>query len=602
MSIAIDAAHYDMSDPRFIPGEYDGRQAVIWENQSGDVTYRFDVLQSGDYSLRISYFPLSANTARLKILINGEFPFGEEREFLLEREWIPQAGILKDRLDNDLPPPRTGLLDWSDFVVKDDLSRPLSFSLESGENTITLRGDRVFAAIDGLTFTTFDTSDSIDSLKADAALAHDTPPIVVENHLKSNTILIEGETPHSVNSPSLVGMSDSSTPHLSPSHPVKRRINTIRADNNADKLTYQFGVPHSGYYRFTFKVKQDNKSGLPSYRRIWLNGEVPCFEFEAYEFPYSDSWYKETLRDYSSAHDIFLFIEQGTNYLTLETIPGPRVEIFTAALEGQFAVVKSLVEELSPYGANVGVIQMLINRASAGSLTDDDFSLFEDWLEQISDNPLEIDYIEVSTVHSEPKSLDNSILSGLAFNFSHFAGGFSEKARQKETVLVMVKGGADSVGIINRMAEQKRLAQPEFPMLTAVVAGGSLHQTLLSPNKPDLYFFADSDEICRAGEVGLVSDLAEFSGYHSIIERFSPNAMADYIVGDKIYGLSLTKSTGAVIFEQSALRDEAWEVLSWFTEDNTQFEYCLTIEQTSPTQERIQTANQVANKQLTVDN
>lgn len=44
-------------------------------------------------------------------------------------------------------------------------------------------------------------------------------------------------------------------------------------------VTWQVEVPQSGLYRLALRLKQDYREGLPSYRRIEVDGQVPFKEW-----------------------------------------------------------------------------------------------------------------------------------------------------------------------------------------------------------------------------------------------------------------------------------------------------------------------------------
>ncbi|MDR1753944.1 MAG: extracellular solute-binding protein [Eubacterium sp.] len=589
--ITITTDDYDISstgDTRFFPSEYEGRKVILWENQSGDVTFRFNVPESGSYTLSLDYFPLisefSSDNMFFELLIDGERPFKEAESIIIPRLWKNETGILKDWQDNDILPLQIGISEWSTAVLKDKLNRPYYFRLEKGSHTITLRGDAISAAISGLSLETEHLPSAYTA--PDETKIYATPPIVIENEFNDKTILIEGETPFSKNSQLLYGTSDNLSFHINPSHPIKHRINTIGKGNwtkNGQALTYDFAVSKSGYYRFTLKVKQDNRYGLTSYRSVYIDGSVPYFEFKSQAFPYNDNWYKKTLSGYGG-EEIWLFLDEGHHKLTLEATPGNREEMITRAeylleelkngsdlipseIASDIENIKALTDALSPYGSNNSAPQMLINALNREYPTNNDLSLFpafercrteikgfEDWLHDMRENPLELDFIEISTIHYAPKPISNNKFLQLSFSLGTFISPFFKYEKNRQTpesdlLKIAVQGDNKSVGLISRLAENKGLSDTEFPGITAKAAEGTLHELIMSGNEPDLFLFAPSSEILEAANLGFICDLTQFSTYHALInERFSESSMQAYKIGEKIYGLPLTDSVHVMFY------------------------------------------------------
>ncbi|MGN0972149.1 MAG: extracellular solute-binding protein, partial [Aristaeellaceae bacterium] len=87
-------------------------------------------------------------------------------------------------------------------------------------------------------------------------------------------------------------------------------------------------VPADGLYAITLKVLQNSDAGMPSYRQIQIDGEIPFEELRLYAFPYHDKWYAETL--HGEEGEPFLFhLTQGVHTITMTVKLGPIGEIMT---------------------------------------------------------------------------------------------------------------------------------------------------------------------------------------------------------------------------------------------------------------------------------
>ena len=66
-----------------------------------------------------------------------------------------------------------------------------------------------------------------------------------------------------------------------PYHPYHIIYNTIGGDSfktSGDYVTCEVEVPKEGLYQLTFKARQSRNRGVTSYRRMYINGEVPYEE------------------------------------------------------------------------------------------------------------------------------------------------------------------------------------------------------------------------------------------------------------------------------------------------------------------------------------
>ncbi|MBR1684556.1 MAG: hypothetical protein IJ708_05415, partial [Clostridia bacterium] len=87
-------------------------------------------------------------------------------------------------------------------------------------------------------------------------------------------------------------------------------------------VSWELDVPEDGLYAIHFKVLQSTDPGMPSYRQIMIDGEIPFEEMKLYAFPYDSHWYGDTLRDADGVPYQF-YLEKGTHTLTATVKLGP---------------------------------------------------------------------------------------------------------------------------------------------------------------------------------------------------------------------------------------------------------------------------------------
>ena len=63
-------------------------------------------------------------------------------------------------------------------------------------------------------------------------------------------------------------------------------------------------------------MAQSYNDGLPAFRQIAIDGEVPFAEWDCYSFAYSEKWYTKTVTD-SEGDPYLVWLEAGTHTLTM---------------------------------------------------------------------------------------------------------------------------------------------------------------------------------------------------------------------------------------------------------------------------------------------
>src|SRR5690606_30516224 len=89
-----------------------------------------------------------------------------------------------------------------------------------------------------------------------------------------------------------------------------------------DSITWEVIVPEEGLYTLTFKGRQSLQRGVTSYRRLYINGEVPYKEMNAIGFDYSSDMTNYTIAN-SDGEPYLFYFKEGSNTITLETVLGP---------------------------------------------------------------------------------------------------------------------------------------------------------------------------------------------------------------------------------------------------------------------------------------
>ncbi|MBQ7850093.1 MAG: extracellular solute-binding protein [Clostridia bacterium] len=305
-------------------------QALVLGESDSSVTWTIDVPADGLYELEISYFNEGGNEAKIqrKLLIDGAVPYEEANNLCLYRRYEESGQIGRvNSINDEVWPKQTEIRLWQTVRVADGQGiwvDPLQFHLTAGSHEITLSYVDQPVTLGMLAFETPKTYPAYDELAAEYAQKGYAPV--------SDAVEVKFQAENSLwRSENVIRRESDADPRTEPRSGANRVLNVVggwrwRLGNAA--VTWEFEVPETGLYAIHFKVAQAQDPGMPSYRQIMIDGEIPFDEMRLYAFPYSKEWYGETLHD-ENGEPYQFYLEKGTHTLTATVKLGPIGEIMT---------------------------------------------------------------------------------------------------------------------------------------------------------------------------------------------------------------------------------------------------------------------------------
>ena len=304
-----------------VPGT-DGEEALLWTVEDSAVTVTFTAPVTGLYDLSVVYYALDGNGdgAQRKVSIDGKVPFDEAYTVTFDRFWRDEGEPLKNSIGDEVRPNQEELRHWAEVRLTDNLglySEPFTFYLTAGEHTLTLEwveepmAIRELALVAPVEVPTY--YDYLLDAKAQGfADATESVDFEAETHvLEKNTQVIRREY--------------NGDPKTTPSGGDFRILNTVGGTMWAEGgqwVTWEFEVKTAGLYRLDIRAGQWFTDGLPAYRSIYLDGEIPFAELREYKFAYNSDWRLETLRDPASGNPFLFALEAGRHTLTMKAVLG----------------------------------------------------------------------------------------------------------------------------------------------------------------------------------------------------------------------------------------------------------------------------------------
>lgn len=306
-------------------------EALVLGDGESTVTWTVEVPVTGLYELEIAYFAQEGNEAKIqrKLTIDGAVPYEEANNLCLYRRFEEVASGIgrKNSINDEVWPKQTEIRLWQTVRAADGQGvyvDPLRFYLTQGTHEIALHYVDQPVTFGTLAFVSPATYPAYADVAADYAAKGYKPAG------KDVQVKFQGEN-STWRSENVIRRESDADPKTEPRSGANRVLNMVgewrwRLGNAA--VSWDFEVPEDGLYAITVKVLQFRDAGMPSYRQIQIDGEIPFEEMKLYSFPYSDQWYAETLHG-ADGEPFLFYLTKGSHTLTMTVKLGPIGEIMT---------------------------------------------------------------------------------------------------------------------------------------------------------------------------------------------------------------------------------------------------------------------------------
>ena len=614
--------------------DFEGESDVLlWPNHGGTAEYEFEVPETGLYNLEMFYYTIAGNNTVVEyaMQLDGEYPFSAAKTFSLDRYWQDEeGGIRQDSRDNDIRPGQIEYDTWIKYPIKDKeglFNNPYFFYLEKGKHTLTLTGIKCNVGLKTFTFKNYDAVPEY--VKPSDSDLNSTPALSETNFIGTNTIFVQGENSIYKSASTLYATTDRTECLVSPSHPTKQRYNTMGQgtwNKATQQATWEFTVPNDGYYSFDFKVRQNVMRGFFSNRRVYIDGEVPNLCFDDVLFPYSNNWYNQGIVD-SDGNDVYIYLTAGKHTITMEAIPGEigeimqrlddivyelsyyyrrilmitgpepdeytdyRVDITIPELLPEF---QKIIDQLDEEKANIEklgsgseastleTMKVVLKRCikkpddipTTASTLKDYIASLSAWMRDYRDQPLEIDYFEVKTVHEEASPARGGFFENLAFGFNAFIGSFFEdynslsENTDATSLDVWIGLARDQATAIKEQVDSDFNVNHEGISVSIKLVQGAILESTLAGKGPEISLFTGGDFPIQLAARDLLVDLTKFPDYDEVVKNFSPNITTLYTYRDGVYGLPIEQNFPMMFYRTDILGElgideppETWDDL-----------------------------------------
>lgn len=408
---------------------YEGRDAIYSDKNSQYLEFDVNTTESGRYQIEVDYYlnTNSSNSGKRTLYIDGAYLFTECSDIVFYRYFKDKGEPIVNSIGDETRPSQIEIPGWRTTKLSDTsgmYAEPFKIYLEAGKHTIRLGYMRTDMYISGIRLVPPEDVESYEEVKKEYK----------DNgyqSVKSDTVQFQAELAAvEKNDPTLRRESDGD-PLVQPASDASRRLNVLGAyrwRSGNQSITWEFEVPEDGLYKIALSEKQSWNDGLPSYRQIQIDGEVPFEELLQYRFGYSTKWEVEELSD-SSGNPYEFYLTKGTHQITMTVKFGELAEIINSISED--------IQILSDILLNITLI--------AGSDPDPNYNY--GFFEKIPELKVQMEYL----INSMQEKYE--MLKGLADNVPAMANNFLTIKSQLEGMVKNPFSIARKVGDLTNSQE-----------------------------------------------------------------------------------------------------------------------------------------------------
>ena len=543
----------------------------------------------------------------------------------------------KDNQGNDNRPSMIEAPEWITSYVYDSegyVTSPLAVYLTKGTHTITMLSLREPMLIHQIVLSNASSAKSYADTKAE----QDAKGAAVTSGHK---ITIEGENATRTSSQMLYPTQDQSSPSVSPSSAKELLNNTIGGNSwrlVGQWIEWDFDIPQSGYYNISLYDCQNFVRGIYVSRRITIDGEVPFREMEDYGFSYGQSWREDVLSDENGEAYQF-YLEEGHHTLRMQAVLGdfsniisevqscvqqlnsiyrevikitgvspdtyrdyqleaslPELHNELVAVREQLAGAIDQMQVLT--GKNSDRLTVLLTmRDQLDDLIDDaeyfvrvigsykiNVRACGNWVTQVTEQPLAIDRINITSPDTKETYKNTSFLSKLGYecrrlyysfviDYNQIGNVIEDDKADDTTITLWIGSGRDQANIIKKMIDEGFTNSFGVNVNVQLVDMNTLLRAELAGEGPDVAIqVANTNGIAGAvlntgndtpvnyGIRNAVLDLSQFDDLDEVRARFAEAAMVPFEFDGATYGLPETTTFPVMFYRKDILAELGMEV------------------------------------------
>lgn len=313
--------------------------SLAWEEEREYFEWTAEIPQDGLYEISIDYYPLggTSNPIQRSIMIDGEIPFEEAYNIYFNRVWKDREEPGVNNIGDDVRPRQIEEEIWQTVSLTDHqgmYSEPFKFYFSKGRHKIRLIYVEEPMAIYGIYIKSPEVISSYEEV------LNEYKQKGYKN--SSQTVTFQAENNVAEKSDPTIRRENDSDPLTYPVSTTYRKLNIMggwRWRKGNQSITWKFNVPEDGLYKIGMRAGQWYGDGLPVYRQVSIDGQVPFAELSEYKFEYNKKWQINTIGN-SNGDPYLFYLEKGEHELTMTVKMGPLREIIESIYEDTLLLSK----------------------------------------------------------------------------------------------------------------------------------------------------------------------------------------------------------------------------------------------------------------------
>ena len=315
--------------------EKDGKQAAFWGDNISEISWTFEIRETGRYTFALDYYldGEAAYVAKRNLLVDGETLFEESNGMTFKKKYVEEntnrVNSYGDELRGDIKP----INQWQQFAfigTSGNCETPFEVYFEEGIHTVTL---------------TYEEKDMyVGDFYVNPAQKIKTYEEVLKEYKNNGykevineELIFEAESELLWTNDVTIRRENSTDVTVTPYHVTTKYLNVYgggRWDTGEQTVAWNIEVPKSGLYKMGVRALVNLSDGLPVYRQIAIDGTVPFAEMLSYKFKYDTSYDTYELKDENGEAYLF-YMEEGKHTLTM-----------TVKLGEMASVIESIEEDM----------------------------------------------------------------------------------------------------------------------------------------------------------------------------------------------------------------------------------------------------------------
>lgn len=602
---------------------------IVWTQEEGSITYTFNVAEAGMYHIRLTYYPDISNTQTIVrgVYVNGELPFAESEDINISRLWTDDnKNWLMNTSGNQAAPtqvqsegPGIAYIESADC----DTIGSYMFYLEKGTNEITLTSLQAALGIGEIALVP-----ATETLNYDEyyTFYKDTKnaPVIGSSEVTDGALIVQAEDAVVKSSSALSPNNDRTSVASQPYHPSYIVYNTIGGDSWAtagQSITWKVNTDKAGLYKIGIRFKQSLNRGFYSARYLTINGELPFVEAAQLEFGYDPGWQIAYLGGENG--DYYFYLEEGENTISLTATLGDLADAVAMAsasvdnlndlyreitavtgsepdeyrdysilqyipnlvdvLEKEYtrlnAVVEAFGETMNSANKTSQVVDMMnvmvkiIKKADDVAVYLGDFNTalsgLAEWLNDINNIPLGMDYLVVTGDGYKLPSAEGGFFAKMAHNWNAFIGSFTNDFKvhaegsgsgDKKTLDVWVAVEVRAQYDIIQKLINASFANSDYDVNISMVGGDTVLPATVAGSGPDVVLHSSYSTPVNFAFRNAAYDLTQFSDFDEVFARFPGDLKSFFEYEGGVYGLPDQLSFPVIIYRTDIMEAKGLEI------------------------------------------